>query len=220
MSVRIAASLLAADFARLADAVAEAEAGGADWIHLDIMDGRFVPNLTVGPPVVEAIRRVTELPLDVHLMIEAPERYLDTFVDAGADVLTVHQEATPHLLRALQAIRERGVKAGASLNPGTPVAALEEVVSFVDLVLVMTVNPGFGGQRFLPNSPAKIRRVRQLLEAAGRSDVEVEVDGGIAPATAPLVTAAGATVLVAGAAIFGGDATVAENIRAIRSAAG
>jgi ribulose-phosphate 3-epimerase len=220
VSVKIAPSILSADFARLAEGVAEAEAAGADWIHVDVMDGRFVPNLTIGPPVVAALRRVTDLPLDVHLMIDAPERYVDAFADAGADILTVHYEATLHLHRTVQAIRHHGMRAGVALNPATPTAALEEVLPYLDLVLVMSVNPGCGGQSFIPTSTGKIRRVRQMLGAADRADVDVEVDGGIGPDTAGEVTAAGATVLVAGAAIFGGPGPVADNLRAIRAAAG
>jgi len=218
VSVKIAPSILAADFARLAEEVAKAEAGGADWIHVDVMDGRFVPNLTIGPPVVASLRKVTKLPLDVHLMIEAPERYVDSFCDAGADHLTVHQEASPHLHRCIEAIRERGVRPGVSLNPATPAWSLEEILPYVDLVLVMSVNPGFGGQRFIASSTDKIRRIREKLDALGRPEVEIAVDGGIAPETAAEVAAAGATVLVAGAAVYRGVASVAENIRAIRRA--
>ena len=220
MSVKIAPSILSADFARLADGVGQAEAGGADWIHVDVMDGHFVPNLTIGPPVVAAVRRVTDLPLDVHLMIDAPERYVDAFADAGADLLTVHQEASVHLHRTVQAIQHRGMRAGVSLNPATPAAALEEILPYVDLVLVMSVNPGFGGQSFIPTSTAKVRRIREMLDALGRADaVEIEVDGGIAVDTAGEVAAAGATALVAGAAVYRGGGTVAENIAAIRRAA-
>jgi ribulose-phosphate 3-epimerase len=220
MTVKIAPSILSADFARLADGIAEAEAAGADWIHVDVMDGNFVPNLTIGPPVVAAIRRVTDLPLDVHLMIDAPERLIDAFADAGADVLTVHQEATIHLHRTVQAIKHRGVRAGVSLNPATPVAAMDEILPYLDLVLVMSVNPGFGGQSFIPTSTAKIRALHQRITSAGLSGVEIEVDGGIAPDTAGEVVEAGATVLVAGAAIFGGAGSVAENLKALRTAAG
>lgn len=219
MTIKIAPSILSADFARLADGIAEAEAAGADWIHVDVMDGRFVPNITIGPPVVAAVRRVTDLPLDVHLMIEAPERYVEAFADAGAHILTVHQEATVHLHRTVQSIRDHGMRPGVSINPATPVALLEDIVPFVDLVLVMSVNPGFGGQTFIPGSADRVRRVRALLEAAGRGDVEVEVDGGIAPATAGDVVSAGASVLVAGAAVFGGPGSVADNVAAIRAAA-
>ncbi|MGK7311360.1 MAG: ribulose-phosphate 3-epimerase [Candidatus Longimicrobiales bacterium M2_2A_002] len=220
MSVKIAPSILSSDFARLAESVAEAEAGGADWIHVDVMDGHFVPNITIGVPVVAALREVTDLPLDVHLMIERPERYIDAFADAGADWLTVHQEATTHLHRTVEAIRHHGVQAGVSLNPATPVGALEEIAPYLDMVLVMSVNPGFGGQSFIPTSTAKIRRVRALLDRAGRDDVEVQVDGGIGPDTAGEVAGAGATVLVAGSAIYRGAGSVAENIAAIRKAAG
>ncbi|HEY8485238.1 MAG TPA: ribulose-phosphate 3-epimerase [Longimicrobiales bacterium] len=219
MSVKIAPSILSADFARLADEVAEAEAAGADWIHVDVMDGRFVPNITVGMPVVAALRRATTLPLDVHLMIENPERYVEAFADAGADVLTVHQEASPHLHRTLERIRELGVRPGVSINPGTPVSVLEEVLPYVDLVLVMTVNPGLGGQRYIPTSTAKVARVRQELDRRNLWGVELEVDGGIGPDTAGEVVRAGATVLVAGAAIFNGEGSVAANLEALRRAA-
>jgi ribulose-phosphate 3-epimerase len=218
VSIKVAPSILSADFARLADGVAEAEAGGADWIHVDVMDGRFVPNITIGVPVVAALRRVTDLPLDVHLMIEAPERYVDAFVDAGADWLTVHQEASVHLHRTLEAIRHRGARAGVSINPGTPAAAVDEVLPFLDLVLVMSVNPGFGGQSFIPTSTAKIRRLRESLDERGIEGVEIEVDGGIGPDTAGEVAGAGATVLVTGAAVYRGAGSVAENIAAIRRA--
>jgi ribulose-phosphate 3-epimerase len=220
MTVKIAPSILSADFARLADSVAAAEEAGADWIHVDVMDGRFVPNITIGPPVVAALRRVTDLPLDVHLMIDAPERYVEAFADAGADILTVHQEATLHLHRTVQAIKHRGMRAGVSINPATPAAVLEEILPDLDMVLVMSVNPGFGGQSFIPGSTAKIGRVRDMFRRAGMEGAEIQVDGGIAPATSGEVVAAGATVLVAGAAVFGGAGTVAENVRAIRAAAG
>lgn len=220
MSIKIAPSILSADFARLGDAVAEAEAGGADWIHVDVMDGHFVPNLTIGAPVVKALRKVTELPLDVHLMIEAPERFLDDFADAGANVLTVHQEACTHLHRTIERIRELGMKPGVSLNPATPLSAIEEILPYVDLVLVMTVNPGFGGQRFIPTSTEKVGRLRRILEERHLWGIEVEVDGGIGPETAAEVVEAGANVLVAGAAVYGGEGSVADNIRALRSAAG
>jgi ribulose-phosphate 3-epimerase len=220
MTVKIAPSILSADFARLADSVAAAEEAGADWIHVDVMDGRFVPNITIGPPVVAALRRVTDLPLDVHLMIDAPERYVEAFADAGADILTVHQEATLHLHRTVQAIKHRGMRAGVSINPATPAAVLEEILPDLDMVLVMSVNPGFGGQSFIPGSTAKIGRVRDMFRRAGMEGAELRGDGGIAPPTAGEVVAAGATVLVAGAAVFGGAGTVAENVRAIRAAAG
>jgi ribulose-phosphate 3-epimerase len=220
MGVKIAPSILSADFARLGEAVEQAEAAGADWIHVDVMDGHFVPNLTIGPPVVAALRRVTKLPLDVHLMIDAPERYVEAFADAGADLLTVHQEATLHLHRTVQAIQHRGMRAGVSLNPATPVAALDEILPYLDMVLIMSVNPGFGGQSFIPTSTAKIARVRARLDDLGRDGVELQVDGGIGPDTAAEVVDAGATVLVAGAAVFGGAGSVADNIRSIRHAAG
>jgi ribulose-phosphate 3-epimerase len=218
MSVRIAPSILSADFARLADAVHTAEEAGADWIHVDVMDGHFVPNITIGVPVVAALRRVTKLPLDVHLMIERPDRYVDAFADAGADWLTVHQEADVHLHRTVERIRQKGVRPGVSINPGTPAAVLSEILPYVDMVLVMSVNPGFGGQRFIPTTTQKIATLRRQLDERGLWPIEIEVDGGITPQTAPEVIAAGATVLVAGAAVFNESATVAENIAALKSA--
>ena len=213
--VKIAPSILSADFARLGEQVAEAEAAGADYIHIDVMDGHFVPNITVGPLVVEAVRRTTRLPLDVHLMIEAPERYIARFAEAGADIITVHVEACPHLHRVVQQIKGLGVKAGVSLNPATPLASLEEILGDVDLVLVMTVNPGFGGQEFIAGMLSKIRRLRRRLDERGLK-CELEVDGGINAETAPEVVAAGANVLVAGQAIFGAEEGVAEAMRRIR----
>ncbi|HSG82162.1 MAG TPA: ribulose-phosphate 3-epimerase [Gemmatimonadota bacterium] len=212
---QIAPSILSADFTRLGDHIKEADVGGADWIHVDVMDGHFVPNITIGPLIVEAARRVTRLPLDVHLMIERPERYLEDFVRAGADWLTVHQETCPHLHRTVHRIRELGARAGVAVNPGTPVETLVDVLPFVDLVLVMTVNPGFGGQRFIAESLVKLERLSGMLDQLQRHNVEVEVDGGIDPTTAPAVVAAGATVLVAGSAVFG-RGSVAGNIAAIR----
>jgi ribulose-phosphate 3-epimerase len=216
--LRIAPSILSADFARLGDSIREAEAGGADWIHVDVMDGHFVPNITIGVPVVAAIRKVTKLPLDVHLMIERPDRYVDAFVKAGADWLTVHVEAERHLHRTVQAIRQLGAKAGVSLNPATPASALDEILPFVDLVLVMSVNPGFGGQEFIETSVAKIASIRAAIDERAL-DVDIEVDGGISPATVGRVARAGASVVVAGNAVYGGPKSVAENIRAIRDAA-
>jgi ribulose-phosphate 3-epimerase len=216
--IRIAPSILSADFARLGEQVAKAEAGGGDYIHVDVMDGHFVPNITVGPLVVKAIRRCTRLPLDVHLMIESPERYLGDFCAAGADILTVHVETCPHLHRTTHHIKELGCRAGVTLNPSTPVASLEEILPYVDQVLVMTVNPGFGGQEFIPGTLSKIRRIRAMLEGIG-SDAAVEVDGGIDPETAPAVVSAGAEILVAGSAVFHADEGVAEAIRRIRQAA-
>ncbi len=214
--LRIAPSILAADFAALGEAVREAEAAGADLIHVDVMDGRFVPNLTIGPPAVAALRRVTRLPLDVHLMIVEPERYLRAFAEAGADWLTVHPEATLHLHRTLTQIRALGLKAGVALNPSTSEESLRYVLEVVDHVLVMSVNPGFGGQSFIPAVLPKIERVRAMLDGAGREAVSIAVDGGITPQTAPQVVAAGADVLVAGSAIFRAEAGVAEAIRRLR----
>ena len=198
--MRIAPSILSADFAALVEAIGRVEAGGADQLHVDVMDGHFVPNLTIGPPVIESIRKRTRLPLDVHLMIEEPERWTDTYVKAGADFVTVHAEACTHLQRALSQIREAGARAGVALNPSTPPEVLQYVLDDLDLVLVMSVNPGFGGQSFIPTAYEKIRRTRALL--AGR-DVLVSVDGGVKASNAPLLAQAGATVLVAGSSIFG-----------------
>jgi ribulose-phosphate 3-epimerase len=216
--IKIAPSILSADFARLGDAVKEAEAGGADWIHVDCMDGHFVPNLTIGAPVVKALRKETQLPLDVHLMIEKPENLIEAFVDAGADYLTVHVEASPHLHRTIERIRELGAKPGVALNPGTPLSSLDEILPYVDLVLVMSVNPGFGGQRYIPTSTQKIAKLRQTLEERHLWPIEIEVDGGIAPKTLPEVYEAGASVVVAGAAVFNKEAPVAQNLAGLRGA--
>jgi ribulose-phosphate 3-epimerase len=213
----IVPSLLSADFAALGDAIARAERAGADMIHVDVMDGHFVPNLTMGPPIVKSIKRVSHVPLDVHLMIEEPDRYAEAFVEAGAASLTVHVEAVVHLHRTVQLVKSLGVKAGVALNPATPVTALEEIADDVDYVLVMTVNPGFGGQTFIPRSPSKIRAVRELLRREG-SSAPIEVDGGIDVHTAPIVVAAGADILVAGNAIFG-ERDPEAAIRALRAAA-
>ena len=215
--LQIAPSLLSADFARLGEAVAMAERGGADMIHVDIMDGHFVPNLTMGPPVVKSLKRVAHVPLDVHLMIEEPDRYAEAFVEAGAASLTVHVEAVVHLHRTIQFVKSLGVKAGVALNPATPVSALEEIAGDLDYVLVMTVNPGFGGQTFIPRSTSKVRAVRELLRREG-SGAPIEVDGGIDVHTAPRIVAAGADILVAGSAIFGSRDPEAA-IRALRAAA-
>ena len=219
MKLKIAPSILSADFARLGDQVAEAEAGGADWIHVDVMDGHFVPNITIGVPVVAALRKITKLPLDVHLMIEQPERFTNAFIDAGADYLTVHVEAAKHLHRTVESIRERGGKPGVTLNPATSVRTLTEILPYVDLVLVMSVNPGFGGQRYIPTSSAKIAAVRAMIDERSLWGVELEVDGGVTAANAGEVVAAGASVLVAGAAVFNNAASVADNIAALRAAA-
>jgi ribulose-phosphate 3-epimerase len=202
MPIKIAPSILSADFGRLADEVKAVEAAGADLIHVDVMDGRFVPNITIGPLVVEAVKRATSLPLDVHLMIVEPERYVADFVKAGADILTVHQEVSPHLHRTLQQIRAAGARPSVVLNPSTPLSAIEEILPEVDQVLLMSVNPGFGGQSFIASTVDKVRRLRALLDARGLSRVDIEIDGGINADTAKQVIAAGATVLVAGNAVF------------------
>ena len=212
--IKIAPSILSADFARLGEQVTEAEAAGADYIHVDVMDGHFVPNITIGPLVVKALRPVTRLPLDVHLMIEEPERYIEQFAKAGADILTVHQEACPHLHRVIGGIKGLGVRAGVSLNPATPLNTLEEILPYVDLVLLMTVNPGFGGQEFIEEMLPKIERMRRMLDEWGLK-CELEVDGGINIETAPKVVAAGANVLVAGEAIFGAEKGITEAMRGI-----
>jgi ribulose-phosphate 3-epimerase len=202
MSVAIAPSLLSADFARLADALAMAEEGGADLVHVDVMDGHFVPNLTIGPPVVKALKRATRLPLDVHLMIEKPEETLDRYLDAGADWISVHVEATRHLQRCLERIRRGGAKAGAAVNPGTPVGALAAAWGDLDFALIMSVNPGFGGQAFLRGSVARVRRAREAAAEAGARAL-IEVDGGVDAGNAAELVEAGAEILVAGTAIYG-----------------
>jgi ribulose-phosphate 3-epimerase len=214
----LAPSLLSADFTRLAEEVAAAEAAGADLLHVDVMDGHFVPNITVGPLIVRAVRRSTSLPLHVHLMIERPEAYLDEFAAAGADLLTVHVEASAHLHRLVEAIRGLGKGVGVSLNPGTPVCMLEEILPYADSVLVMTVDPGFGGQELIPSMLAKIARVRALIDGLGL-ECDLEVDGGVNEETAADVVAAGANVLVAGAAIFAAPVGIASAMQGLRRAA-
>jgi len=198
--VLIAPSILSADFAKLGEEIKRIEAAGADWVHVDVMDGMFVPNLTIGPPIIKAIRKATGLPFDVHLMIEQPDRYLADFKKAGADVLTVHAEACPHLHRTLSEIRNLGCKAGVSLNPSTPVSVIGDVLDNLDLILIMSVNPGFGGQSFISNTIAKLAETKALI---GKRPIHIEVDGGITPANAQSVIDAGARVLVAGSAVFG-----------------
>lgn len=217
MSVRIAPSILSADFAALGEAVRAAERGGADQIHVDVMDGHFVPNITVGPLVVRALKRVVTVPLDVHLMIEEPDRYIEDFASAGAAMISVHVEVLPHLHRTLQYIHSYGARAGVAINPSTPVVALEEIAADVDLVLVMSVNPGFGGQTFIPRSESKIKAIRALLDAAGNA-APISVDGGVDTSNAARIVAAGAGILVAGNAIFGSP-DPAEATRALRRAA-
>ncbi len=217
LPIRVAPSLLSADFGRLAEEVRAAEAAGADLVHLDVMDGRFVPNITVGPLVVEAVRKATRLPIDAHLMIVEPERYVEAFARAGADIVSVHAEVSPHLHRTLQAIRAAGARPAVALNPSTPLSALEHVLGDCEMVLVMTVNPGFGGQQYIEACTEKVRRLREMAQARGQA-LDIEVDGGIKPETVGPVAAAGANVLVAGTAVFGAK-DYREAIRALRDAA-
>jgi ribulose-phosphate 3-epimerase len=199
--VKIAPSILSADFAKLGAEVLDVEQGGADLIHVDVMDGHFVPNITIGPLIVEAIRPVTKLPLDVHLMIEDPDQYIEAFAKAGADYITVHVEATRHLHRTLHLIKSLGVKAGVVLNPATPVETIQHIIADIDMVLLMSVNPGFGGQKFIPEVLPKIKKVKELAAEKGAA-IEIEIDGGVNPETAKLCIEAGATVLVAGSAVY------------------
>ncbi len=218
--IKIAPSILSADFGHLARDLAEAEAAGADWIHVDVMDGRFVPNLTIGPGVTGAVRRATGLPVDVHLMIEDPSALIPAFVEAGADRVTVHVEACPHLHRVISQIRELGAQPGVALNPATSLETVRGILPFIDLLLVMTVNPGFGGQAFICTSPEKVRDARGMVVDSGCSgEIEIQVDGGIDPVTAPAVVGAGATVLVAGSAVFGAPGGPAVAIPTLSDAA-
>lgn len=214
--VKLAPSILSADFARLGEQVRDAEAAGAEWLHVDVMDGHFVPNITIGPLIVAAIKPITSLPLDVHLMIEKPERYLADFAKAGADIITVQVETCPHLHRTVQQIKELGIQAGVTLNPSTSLDTLTEILPYVDLTLIMSVNPGFGGQSYIPTSTAKIMKLRKMLDDIG-SSAELEVDGGVKAENAAEVARAGATVLVAGSAVFNKKGSVAENIARIRA---
>ena len=214
--IKISPSILSADFTRLADQVREAEEAGVDYIHVDVMDGHFVPNITIGPLVVKALRPITKLPLDVHLMIENPEFYLEDFSKAGADIITVHQEATTHLHRTIQQIHDLGIKAGVSINPSTSVRTLDEIICDVDLILVMSVNPGFGGQSYIHSCTNKIRKVREMLDDRGVS-ADLEVDGGVNVDTVNEVISAGANAFVAGSAIFNDKNSVAENVSALRA---
>lgn len=215
-TVQILPSILSADFRCLGQQIAEVEQAGADRIHVDVMDGRFVPNITIGPLIVEAARKSTSLPLDVHLMIVEPERYLADFASAGADIILVHQEACPHLHRTVEQIKQLDKQAGVVLNPSTPIASLEEVIDLVDQVLIMSVNPGFGGQRFIASSTQKVRRLQRLLQER-EVQAAIEIDGGIDPTTAPAVVAAGASLLVAGSAIFGAPGGPGEGVRRLRA---
>lgn len=215
---RISASILSADFSVLADQIHLAEEAGMDWIHIDVMDGAFVPNITMGPFMVETCRRISTLPLDVHLMIEKPERHIAAFIEAGANSLSIHIENNPNIHRTLQTIQDLGCKAGVVLNPGTPPQAIEAVLPFVDYVLVMTVNPGFSGQKFIPQAAQKIRLIRSVLDQIQRSAVEIEVDGGITAETLPLVKPLGANIFVASTAIFRHPGGIPAGLAALKSA--
>ncbi|HZK66149.1 MAG TPA: ribulose-phosphate 3-epimerase [Chloroflexota bacterium] len=218
MGVKLAPSILSADFSRLGEQVRAAEEAGADYIHVDVMDGHFVPNLTIGPDIVAAVRRSTTLPLDVHLMIENPELLIPRFAQAGAHIITVHQEACPHLHHVISTIREAGARPGVAINPATPIGVLEEVLGDVELVLIMAVNPGFGGQRTIPSALVKLRRMSERIKERGLQ-AELEVDGGVSPANAGAMVSAGASVLVAGSSLFNDRASLAANVAALRRAA-
>ncbi len=217
---KIAASILSADFSCLRDQVQAAIAAGVDYIHVDIMDGHFVPNMTIGPMIVSAIKPIcsaADVPLDVHLMIEKPERLIPDFIKAGSNIITVHVETCPHLNRTIQQIKSLGARAGVTLNPATPLTTLEEILAEVDLVLVMSVNPGFGGQEYIPASTNRIRRLREMLDTTGLASIELEVDGGISPGNAAQIVEAGATVLVSGSGIFNDEASIGDNVAEFRS---
>lgn len=215
--IKIAPSILSADFGNLSGAVKEAEEGGADLIHIDVMDGHFVPNITIGPCVIESIRKTTKLPFDVHLMISEPEKYILDFVKAGSDIITVSAESSNHLHRAIQGIKEQGIKAGVALNPSTSINTIENILEDINMIVIMTVNPGFGGQKFIESMVPKIKSTRELIEKRG-IDVDLEVDGGITPKNAKLAVDAGASILVAGSAVFKGEGTVKENIAKLKGA--
>jgi ribulose-phosphate 3-epimerase len=217
--VKIAPSILSADFGRLAEQVAEAEEAGADWIHVDVMDGSFVPNITIGPAVTEAVKSATDLPVDVHLMIRNPDQHLSAFADAGADYLTVHQETCIHLHKTISSIRELGVKPGITVNPATPLQAIEGILPYVDLALVMSVNPGFGGQSFIPSSTEKIEKLKDMIDRKCLEGIELQVDGGINIDTAASAVSAGSSVLVAGSAVFRHPKGISEAIHLLRRAA-